>query len=219
MDEGGSLKMSPERSPYGGVTSLQNIDNIDIGASVGNSRHRPPNQQREMLQIETMRKKRASRIWEKIKTKARFPMNKHRHNEILKKGADEDHDKATDSLNFQPTPADNFEVESASSSDEDDDSATEYSEDKFIAYMTQAVAPFNTRNFTHQADLPLAFDGISYALAQNAKRGTMFSEGLCWGVTPGAFSSCPHLVLDRGRSPSARPRSWLPFMVMDCLGR
>jgi hypothetical protein len=153
--------------------------------------------------METGRKK-VSTIWEKMKTKARFPMDKRRHKELL----------------FPPaTTIGVSETESASSSDEDDDSQVEYLEEQFIAYMAITVAPFNTRNFTHQADLPLAFEGIAHALTQNAKAWDHVLGGAAFGVTPGAFSPCPHLVLERGRSPSARPRSWLPFLVMVGLGR
>jgi hypothetical protein len=52
----------------------------------------------------------------------------------------------------------------------------------FATYMSEAVTPFNTRNFTQPSDLPRAFDGIAHFLVQNAARDSVFSQGLCWGL-------------------------------------
>ncbi|KAK0648033.1 heterokaryon incompatibility protein-domain-containing protein [Cercophora newfieldiana] len=53
---------------------------------------------------------------------------------------------------------------------------------QFSKYFKEAVAPFNTRNFTQQSDVPRAFEGIAHFLTQNAAAGGLFSQGFSWGL-------------------------------------
>jgi hypothetical protein len=65
----------------------------------------------------------------------------------------------------------------------------------FAVYCTAIVSPYNRRNFTRASDLPRAFEGLAQALTQNAAPGSLFSQGLCWGLPvaylPNALTWCP----------------------------
>lgn len=50
------------------------------------------------------------------------------------------------------------------------------------AFLEKIVSNINIRNFSYESDLPLAFDGIAFYLAQTASPKTLFSKGLSWGL-------------------------------------
>lgn len=52
----------------------------------------------------------------------------------------------------------------------------------FAVYLSEVVTSFNTRNFTLLSDLPRAFEGIAQYLSKNATRGSLFDQGVCWGL-------------------------------------
>ncbi|KAK1834041.1 heterokaryon incompatibility protein-domain-containing protein [Podospora conica] len=71
-------------------------------------------------------------------------------------------------------------------------------------YFQGLVKHYNTRSFTDASDLPRAFEGIAQALTQNATPGSLFSQGLCWGLP--VANLCQALTWCAGE-PSLRPRN------------
>jgi len=49
-------------------------------------------------------------------------------------------------------------------------------------YIKEAVNPFNARSFTNSSDVPHAFEGIAHFLTHNAAPGTLFADGIIWGL-------------------------------------
>lgn len=75
---------------------------------------------------------------------------------------------------------------------------------QFVAYIDEAVAPFNTRNFTHQSDVVPAFEGIANFLEQGSNlRGSIYSGGLCWGLPLAYF---PQALTWTTKGEDLRPR-------------
>lgn len=53
---------------------------------------------------------------------------------------------------------------------------------QYHAYLSSVVSPYNTRNLTHPSDLVRAFEGIAHFLVHDAAPGSLFAQGLCWGL-------------------------------------
>jgi hypothetical protein len=70
-------------------------------------------------------------------------------------------------------------------------------------YCRTIVSPYNTRNCTRTADFPRAFEGIAHALTETAAPGTLFFQGLCWGL-PVAY--LPHALTWCAAEENLRPR-------------
>jgi hypothetical protein len=81
--------------------------------------------------------------------------------------------------------------------------ATAY-KDQFAAYIAEAVAPFNTRNFTNQSDLVSAFAGIAHFLTYGSSLQSIYSRGLCWGLPLAYF---PHALTWTTRGEELRLRN------------
>ncbi|KAK0619670.1 heterokaryon incompatibility protein-domain-containing protein [Immersiella caudata] len=56
------------------------------------------------------------------------------------------------------------------------------------AYFKDVVAPYNTRSFTQESDLPRAFAGIAHFLEQNAAVDSIFRDGFSWGLPLANFA-------------------------------